>query len=410
MHDIGFNVMSDYDVVIVGAGPAGSTTARRAAQAGLNVVLVDKAKFPRDKPCAGGVRHFVTELLDFDPKETLHRRISGLALFSPSGFRVDCVPQDRSKPGYTVMREEFDNLLFQKAVEAGAETKEETSIVKVEQQKERVVATTSENETMSAKFVVGADGINSVVAKELGFYRGWEGKTAGVAIEMEAEVGSNKVKEICGEVSGYDAELLLLWFGDLPNGYIWCFPKKSVLSLGAWCRQDIARDVRGTFNKWFAKFKEQYSIDPNIVSDSSARFPIVPAKEIVKGRALLVGDAAGLVDAFTGEGIPYAIHSGIVAASVLKDAVRNPQLLRNYRDQCRKSIINDLMVSSSMASLFYKRTKSMETLCRFFRDDSYANFLIAALIGGLLAPKTVKSKLTRRIVRKRPRAALSLLV
>jgi len=402
--------MSDYDAIIVGAGPAGSTTARRAAQAGLRVVLVDKAKFPRDKPCAGGIRHFVTELLDFDPKETLHRRISGLALFSPSGFRVDCVPQDRSKPGYTVMREQFDNLLFQKAVEAGAETKEETRITKVDQQLDRVVATTSENETISAKFIVGADGINSIVAKELGFYRGWEGKTAGVAIEMEAEVGASKVREICGEPGGYDAELLLLWFGDLPNGYIWCFPKRSVLSLGAWCRQDITQDIRGTFNKWFAKFKAQYSIDPEIVSDSGARFPIVPAKEIAKGRALLVGDAAGFVDAFTGEGIPYAIHSGIVAGSVLKDAVKDPRLLSNYREQCRKTIISDLMVSSSMASLFYKRTKNMETLCQFFRDDSYANYLIAALLGGLLTPKAVKTKLTRRIVRKRPGAAVSLLV
>lgn len=401
--------MSDYDVIIVGGGPAGSTTARRAAQAGLSVVVVDKAKFPRNKPCAGGIRHFVTEILDFDTKEALHRRISGLTLFSPSGIRVDCVPEDRSKPGYTVMREGFDDLLLKKAIEAGAETKQETPIVKVDQQRERVVATTSENETISAKFIVGADGINSVVAKELGFYQGWEGKTAGVAIEMEAEVGARKVREICGEPSGYDAELLLMWFGDLPNGYIWCFPKKSVLSLGAWCRQDISHDIRGTFNKWFAKFKEQYSIDPEIVSDSSARFPIVPAKEIVKGRAILVGDAAGLVDAFTGEGIPHAIHSGIVAASVLKEAVKDPRSLRNYREQCGKEIISDLLVSSSMASLFYKRTKNMETLCQFFRDDSYANYLIAALIGGLLTPKAVKTKLTRRIARKRPRAALSLL-
>ena len=408
-HDIRLTFMADYDVIVVGGGPAGSTTARRAAQARLNVVLVDKAKFPRSKPCAGGVRHLVTELLDFDPKEAIHRKISGLALFSPSGFRVDCVPEDRSKPGYTVMREDFDHLLLQKAVEAGAEIRQETCAVKVAQQKEGVVVTTSENETLSAKFIVGADGINSVVAKELGFYQGWQGRTAGVAIEIEAEVGRNKVREICGEPSGYEAELLLLYFGDLPNGYIWCFPKDSVLSLGAWCRQDIVHDIRATYNNWFAKFKKEHSIEPKILSESSARFPIVPAKEIVKGRAILVGDAAGFVDAFTGEGIPHAIHSGIIAASVLKGAVRDPRFLRYYHEQCRKTIVSDLMTSSSMASIFYKRTKNMETLCRFFRDDSYANYLIAALIGGLLPPKAVKTKLTRRLLKKRPRAALSLL-
>ena len=108
--------MVDYDVIVVGGGPAGATAARRASLAGLNVLLIDKAKFPRYKPCAGAIRGPVIETLDIDLTSVLQKRVSGFSIFAPSGFRVDCIPEDRSHPGYTVMREEFDHLLLRKAV------------------------------------------------------------------------------------------------------------------------------------------------------------------------------------------------------------------------------------------------------------------------------------------------------
>jgi len=404
--------MVDYDVIIVGGGPAGSTAARRASQAGLSVVLFDKARFPRYKPCAGAIRFDVNSLLDFDIVNICQRKISGVTMFAPSGFRVDCVPEDRSVPGSIIRREDFDYLLLKKAAEAGAEIREDTQIAEAREEESHAAVTTKEGEEITGMYLVGADGINSIVAKSLGFYDGWRGDSAMVAIEVEAEVGSSTVREICGEPSGYDADLLLLYFGGLSHGYIWCFPKRSILSLGACCRQDMGGELRPAYEKWYAAFKDEYGIEPQIISDTAARFPIKRAKNIVKGRTVLLGDAAGLVDPFTGEGIPEAIESGILASSALSKAVKeaNPRFLREYEKDCKREIVSELKAIEFMANMFYKSRKNMEAMCRFFRDDSHANFLIAAGIGGLLTKKALRRKMMLRMARKRPREAISLLL
>lgn len=402
--------MADYDVIVVGGGPAGTTVARKAALNGNSVLLLDKTAFPRIKPCAGGIRGQVAELLDFDISNVVHRKISGLAIFAPEGYRVDCIPEDRSKPGWTVMREEFDHLLLRKSSEAGTDVKEETTVIDVEEGSREITVTCMDGKTYTSKYLVGADGINSIVAKQLGFYRGWHQDSASVAIEIEAEVGFEKVREICGEPSGYDADLLLLYFGAFPHGYAWCFPKKEVLSVGACCRQDKVTNIRKVFDVWFEQFTDEHKIEPRILSDSSSRFPLRPAKTLVKGRTLLVGDAGGLVDAFTGEGLPHAIQSGILAANAIEEAIRgnNPHTLSEYEKQCQKIIQSELKVSRSLANLFFKNSKNMDTLCRFFRDDPYARFLIAAAIGGLLSQKEVKRRMTLRMMKTKPRDALSL--
>ncbi len=404
--------MVDCDVIIVGGGPAGSTAARRASQAGLSVVLFDKAKFPRYKPCAGGIHTGVNRLLDFDIKNILQRKISGATMFAPSGFRVDCIPEDRSVSGSTIKREDFDHLLLKKAAEAGAEIRENTRIVKAREEESHAVVTTKEGEEVTGMYLVGADGINGIIAKSLDFHDGWRGDSAMIAIEVEAEVGSSAVREICGEPGGYDADLLFLYFGGLSHGYVWCFPKRNVLSLGACCRQDRGEELKPAYEKWYAAFKDKYGIEPQILSHTAARFPIKRAKNIVKGRTILVGDAAGLVDPFTGEGIPEAIESGILASSALSKAVKeaNPRSLREYEKDCKKEIISELKAMEFMVNMFYKSRKNMEAMCRFFRDESNPNFLISAGIGGLVTKKALRRKMILRMAKKRPREAISLLI
>ncbi|UCE10851.1 MAG: geranylgeranyl reductase family protein [Candidatus Thorarchaeota archaeon] len=403
--------MPDYDVIIVGGGPAGSTTARGVAQSGLSILLVDKETFPRAKPCAGGVIELVRHTLDFSIDEVVQREVYGHHLFSPSGLMVDTTQDEKS--GCMVMRSEFDDLLLRKARDAGAEVREDVRIDKALQDSNGVTVTTSQGESISAKYLVGADGINSTVAKEIGFYDGWKKDSAAVCIEVEAEVGEETVERICGVPFDKDGVALHIYFGKVPHGYIWCFPKRSILSLGAGCRQDLAKNMRSHFTDWLEQFKRDNEVELEIISDTSARIPYSgAAKKTVLGRTLIVGDAAGFVSPFSGEGLSMAVMSGIHASTALEQANQrqDPRLLRMYEKDWKRDFGDNLKVGKSLAKLMFKSEKNMETILRLGYDDEHIREIMYRMIAGLHSYRSLRNALVKRILRKHPRAGLSLYV
>jgi geranylgeranyl reductase family protein len=404
--------MSDYDVIVAGAGPAGSTAARRLAQRGLNVLLLDKAKFPRHKTGAGGIRDIVEKsFLDFDIKEIIQRRVFGQRFFSPSGKVVNCSRPKAS--GFMVLREEFDHLLLRKAGESGAEVRDGIGVVSARQDERQVTVVLSDKSQVTGRYLVGADGTNSVVAKSLGFYEGWKGKSAAVCIDVEVEVGEEAVTRICGVPYDKEGVTIDIYFGPVPHGYIWCFPKKSILSLGAGCRQDRVKNIRSHFNRWFNEFKAKYNLDPEIISDTATRLPYSgAAKNTVIGRTVLIGDAAGFVNPYSGEGIPMAIQSGLIAAPIVDEAAKesDPRILRNYEKAWKAEFGDDLKVGKSIAKLVFKSEKNMETICRLGIEDPVINEIMYSMIAGLDSYKNLKRKLVKRIGLKHPRAGLSLYI
>ena len=402
--------MPDYDVIIVGGGPAGSTAARRIAQRNLNVLLLDKATFPRVKPCAGGMTDRVRNVLDFSIDEVVQRRSFGQRFISPSGTIVDCTRPVTT--GDLLMRDEFDTLLLRKAEEAGAKVREGVKVVSAEQDADKITVT-SEGERIDAKYLVGADGINSVVARSLGFYKRWSASDAAICIEIEAEVGEEAVERICGVPYEEKGVALHIYFGPVPFGYIWCFPKKSVLSLGAGCMQAKAKNIRGLFNKWFEDFKEKHDIDPKIISDTAARMPYSGAtKKTVIGWTIVIGDAAGFVPSFSGEGIVLGVQSAIIAAPVLERAVANsnPRILAEFEKGWKQAFGSDLKVAKSVADLMFKSEKNMNTILRLAHEDQVINDVMYKMIAGLDSYKNLKRQLVKRILTKHPRGGLSLYI
>ncbi len=401
--------MGDYDIIVVGGGPSGSASARTAALKGNRVLLIDRARFPREKTCAGGVRDVVWKVLDIDGKSVIQRRIYGQRFYSPSGALTECIRDEAV--GSTVMRAEFDHFLLKKAAEAGAEIWEGIGVVKAEQDGGRVEVLLDDGRRITGQFLVGADGINSTVAKSLGFYTGWPADRAAIAIEIEAEVGEDVVTAICGVPYDKEGCSIDIYFGPVPYGYIWCFPKRSILSLGAGCRQDRARNIRRYFNKWLEEFKQKHAIDLQIVSDTAARLPYSGAAErTVINRTILVGDAAGFVNPYSGEGIPMAVISGVMAGEVVDAALKegDPKKLHLYERRWKAEFADDLHVGKSIANLMFKSEKNMETILGLAHRDEYIRDIMYKMIAGLDTYKNLKAALVKRILRKHPRAGLSL--
>ncbi|NHJ12044.1 MAG: NAD(P)/FAD-dependent oxidoreductase [Candidatus Thorarchaeota archaeon] len=401
--------MADYDVIVVGGGPGGSTTARRAAQKGLSVLLLDKEKFPRIKPCAGAIGPTGIDALDFSIDEVVQRRPYGFRMYAPSGMVVDCTQPKPS--GVMVMRTDFDHLLLKKAEEAGAEIRERRKVVGAEQDSKGVSVRTSEGEIYTGDYLVGADGINSVVAKSLGFYAGWPKDGAAVTIELEAEVGKDAVDRICGVPEKKDGVAFHIYLGAVEFGYAWCFPKKSILSVGLGGRQDRVQNLRITFDAWFEEFKREHDLEPEILSDTAARVPYSgAAPKTVLGRTLLVGDAAGFANPFDQEGIFMAIRSGVIASQILDEAAKtgNPDGLNRYEKAWCNDFGDVLKVGKNIAKLVFKSKKNMETVSRMGVEDPVVRDIMFGLIDVRDSYTKLYRALVKRILLKHPRAGLSL--
>ncbi|MGY6410230.1 MAG: geranylgeranyl reductase family protein [Alkalilacustris sp.] len=290
------------DMVVLGAGPAGSAAACVAARAGLRVALVDRAAFPRDKLCGGGVTgRAATEL----------RRAFGLEvtpdlfLTTPrvrfnAGARVLGRMED-APPLHMTMRRAFDARLQAAALAAGAQEVPRSRPTDLDTEARAI--TLSCGRRLRYGVLIGADGVNSVVAGHL-FGRAHDPATIGFALEVEAPAASEPWVEI-----DFDAA---------PWGYGWAFPKAGSLTLGVGGIHRHNPDLRPRL----AAYLRRHGADPERLTVKGHFLPAGDFRPVPgRGAVLLAGDAAGLVDPMTGEGIGHAIASGRMAAEAAMAAL-----------------------------------------------------------------------------------------
>jgi geranylgeranyl reductase family protein len=306
------------DVLVVGAGPAGATAARALALGGARVRLIDRARFPRNKPCGGAISMralqrfpYLTSALERIPT----RRISRLHLESPSGEVLRL--QSDGPAALMIRRVEFDELLVRLAQEAGAELLETTEITDAERGPGGVIVRTRRGERIDAPMVIAADGANSVMARRLGIRSGWQ--ASAVALDMMEETPFDSL-------SCADPDLLWVLYGyGRSHGYAYVFPKKQHVNVGVGFvlddyRHNVAMRPYDVQTGFVGSLCER-----GVLAGHSIRRHFTPAlipvggpqRRTVHDRVMLVGDAGGFVNGFSAEGIYYAMVSGDLAADAV---------------------------------------------------------------------------------------------
>jgi geranylgeranyl reductase family protein len=336
--------MNNWDVIIVGAGPGGSSAAYGLAKAGLRVLLLEKEKMPRYKPCGGGLTSKVRDALDFDFSPAVEQTITHASVaYGAERIRTN------AGIAWAVMRTKFDALLAQHAADAGAQVRDAQPVTRIDFDETGATVATK-GETLRAAFVIGADGVNSIVRRAMGLPAH---RRMAVALEAEMEAPSTAIDAWSGT--------LHLDFGAIPWGYGWIFPKAEHLSVGIGylMRRDRHDDLR-------AELARYISAEPSLrgAKEIFSRGHRVPLggqfARYHAARGVLVGDAAGIVDPFTAEGIYYAIRSGQMAAEHVANAFRRGDFdLSPYTRRINSEINSDFRYAWLAAQVFYRMPRLM---------------------------------------------------
>ncbi|MEW6088985.1 MAG: geranylgeranyl reductase family protein [bacterium] len=324
-----------YDVAIIGAGPAGSFAGYHLAKNGFKVVILDKEKFPRFKPCGGGLSLKAWELLDFNIEHLIERKIKTAKIFYKSPDFIE-LKADKYI-GCIIDRKNFDFFLVQKAIEKGAEFRDESKVTSMEIGEKEVSIVAGGGKIVS-RFVIGADGASSWTAKFLGL--NYPEKVVSVATDIEMDE-TNSIR--------YE-ESLAFDFGFVPWGYAWIFPGKDKFSVGIYTLKKM--NISGLLEKFIEK---QGLSGKRIFMHRGGIIPLGGLRQnIAKGRVLLAGDAAGLVDPFLGEGIYYALKSGQLAAESIMDFSSKNISLNNYAEKVYTDMVIPFQFARKLSYFVFK--------------------------------------------------------
>ncbi|MEI4261038.1 geranylgeranyl reductase family protein [Roseovarius sp. D0-M9] len=369
-----------FDILIIGAGPAGSAAAITAARAGLRTAIIDKAAFPRPKLCGGLVTGraatlyreiFGAELTPemFEPREQITFHAGG----APLGAAME------SPPVYLAMRRTLDVHLLGLAVAAGAEDYTGQKITELDV--DHPAVTLGNGTRLTGRILIGADGVNSMVARSL-FGRAHDPARIGFALEIEAP-----------PLPAPQRAAIRIDLGAAEWGYGWQFPKDCGTTIGVGGIAAKNPNMKAHLAAYRATLDEK--------SGARIKGHHLPfgdyRRNPGKGCALLAGDAAGLVDPITGEGIAYALQSGAAAARAAAAALakgRPSAALPAYRRALRP-IHRALRMACWLRPVIFGRRTRPVFLRAFAASSVLKGSYLDLLAGRLEYPKLCRTALLR---------------
>jgi geranylgeranyl reductase family protein len=331
---------------VIGAGPAGSVTAYRLARQGVSVALLDRARFPRDKPCGGGLTIRAARLLPFSIRPVVEDIVDTIELGLRYRLRFE---RRRSRPLVLMtQRRLLDTFLAEQAADAGADFRSGVRVTGIDAGARGVTVAVGRGR-LQAEIVVGADGANGITGRSLGLCRR---PSYGVALEGNLPAQTDQYR---GRIV-FELEVLR-------GGYGWIFPKAGHLNVGVggWggeatgLRSELRRlcSVRGLE---FARLRDL----------RGHRLPVMRGgAEVARGRVLVAGDAAGLVDPLSGDGMYGALVSAGLAAEAIRDFQAGRSAgLEPYGAALKRELAAELRASWAAKRLLDRFPLLMFTLAR----------------------------------------------
>ncbi|MBT2375820.1 hyaluronate lyase [Streptomyces sp. CB00316] len=352
-----------WDVVVVGAGPAGASAAYAAAVAGRRVLLLEKAELPRYKTCGGGIIGFSRDALPPGFELPLKDRIHAVT-FSLDG-KFSRTRRSRRMLFGLINRPEFDAGLVEEAQKAGAELRTGASVVRVEQHgpavpdRRTVAVVLAGGETVLARAVVGADGS----AGRIGAHVGVKLDQVDLGLEAEIPVPATVAEDWAGRV--------LIDWGPMPGSYGWVFPKGDTLTVGVISARGDGAGTKRYLEDFIARLGLA-GFEPSISSGHLTRCRSDDSP-LSRGRVVVCGDAAGLLEPWTREGISFALRSGRLAGewavriAEAHDAVDARRQALNYAFAIKAGLGVEMGVGRRMLKLFERRPGVLHAVLTGFR-------------------------------------------
>ena len=392
-----------YDLIIVGAGPSGSTAAIYARRAGLRPLMVDKDRFPRDKICGDALSgKSVAILRELDLLEKIQKlpgaHIQSIVFSSPdhAAFRID-LRETKLKDipkGFVIRRKILDDFLFKEAQVQGTETIEDffvTDLIRDGQQVTGIIGKqrgSTEEVRVHAPVVLGADGYNSTVARKLHLYR-HDPKHWVVALRCYYE-----------NVADLTDQIELHYVDEVIPGYFWIFPLENGFAnvgIGMLHKYIKERDIdlRQALDNTIASpyFRDRFAGARALEKPIGWNLPVGSIRRRSYGDGfMLLGDAAGLIDPFTGEGIGNAMYSARYAIGTILEARKSndysAKIFRQYEEGLWQAIGNELKVSTKLQKIGRYRP-----LLNFVVNKAAKNPEVSNIIAGMLANEVPRKRL-----------------
>lgn len=385
-----------YDVLVVGAGPSGSTAARYVASKGFSVLVLERKKLSWEKPCAGGISGRVIDEFGVPPK-AFQRTITGDFVCSPKNLTVTLEKPYRI--GACSMRAEFDQVLCEMAMDEGAEFREESRVTEpvlkagvLSGVKAKEEGTTVVHE---AKVTIIADGCPSDTSRKLGIYVG-DPAHIFICYQEHMKLANTNIDDAIGNN-------IEIYFGShiIPIGYAWIFPKDGAVSVGLGTPMHLVEEEKINLQNRLETFIKHHPIAKTKLHGAKTTLKqaaIIPhgglggeesriVSRIHGDGYLVVGDAAGFVSPATGEGIYYGMKSGQLAAEATIKALMSEdyseEALANYARNVRESIIyNDMKYGWKIRRMFLESDKYTEKLVKASKRDPWFGEMTRQLISG----------------------------